>query len=251
MKRRDVVRLVPLSIAGMASRAFGNDLSMKKNCSGHNEPLSVQYSKRVKERLNWIRINQTENLMEAAYAIARTIENRGKCFQSGWDAGHTEADSWPGRNGEPEIFNLSPANQAKKGDLLLTSSQRPYDESIKGKGIFLVACPSAWSGDARYPELLRDDIQNLKLRPHADIFIENNATSLGGLIMVPGMPAPIGPVSGIVGKTTIWMMLADACRILARRGISVPVKGDEPEVTGKNVDYRNFAGWAKLSEPLM
>ena len=251
MKRRDVVQLVPLSIAGMAARAFGNGMYLKKSYDAHNEPLSVQYSKKVRERLNWIKINQTENLMEAAYAIARTIENRGKCFQSGWDAGHTEADSWPGRNGEPEIFNLSPANQAKKGDLLLTSSQRPYDESIKGKGIFLVACPSAWSGDARYPELLRDDIQNLKLRPHADIFIENNATSLGGLVMVPGMPAPIGPVSGIVGKTTIWMMLADACRILARRGISVPVKGDEPEVTGKNVDYRSFSGWIKLSDPLM
>ena len=46
-------------------------------------------------------------------------------------------------------------------------------------------------------------------------------------------------------------MLADACRILARRGISRPVKGDEPKVKGDNVDYRNFAGWVKLNEPLM
>jgi uncharacterized phosphosugar-binding protein len=255
MKRRDAIRVFPLSlagIAGMTQQIFGKEIFSKKQRSGLHEPLAIQYSKKVRERLTWIHENQTENLMEAAYAIARTVENGGQCYQVSWDAGHTEADSWPERNGEPEIFSTNfDIKKAKKGDLLLTSGQTPYTEEIGKKGIFLIGCPSPWSGDARYPELLRDDIRKLTLRPYADIFIENNATTLGGVVYVDGMPAPIGPVSGIVGKTTIWMMLADACRILARKGISRPVKGDEPNLKGDTLDYRTFSGWVNLNDPLM
>ena len=255
MKRRDAIRLFPISlagVAGMARQVVGGEMDTEKEREDNDEPLALQYSKKVRERLSWIHENSTENLMEAAYTIARTVENGGQCYQVGWDAGHTEADSWPGRNGEPEIFSTSfDIKKAKKDDLLLTSGQTPYTEELGGKGIFLIGCPSPWSGDARYPELLRDDVKKLTLRPYADIFIENNATTLGGLVFVKGMPAPIGPVSGLVGKTTIWMMLADACRILARKGISRPVKGDEPKLKGDTVDYRTFPGWVKLNEPLM
>ena len=118
--------------------------------------------------------------------------------------------------------------------------------------MFIVGCPSPWSGDARFPEMVREDVQKMKLRPYADIFIETQATTVGGLVNVPGMLAPIGPVSGLTGKTTLWMMIADVCRILARKGISRPVKGDEPKLKGGDTpDYRNFAGWVKLSDPLM
>ncbi len=258
MKRREAIRFFPLSIAGIAGmtqNVFAYEKTGKNLIDGHKEPLAIRYTKKVRERLTWIRENQTENLMEASYAIARTVQNGGRCFQDGWDAGHTEADSWPGRNGEPEIFT-SPYNRndAKKGDLLLTTSSRGNQEfidNITQKDIFVIGQPSSWSGDARYPELLRDDVKKLSLRSHADIWIENRATTLGGVMYVPGMTAPIGPVSGVVGKTTIWMMLADACRILARRGISVPVKGDEPKVTGENVDYKSFSGWVSLNDPLM
>jgi len=58
------------------------------------------------------------------------------------------------------------------------------------------------------------------------------------------MPAPIGPVSGILGMTTFWMMMADTCRILARRGLSVPVRGNEPVLT-ENVQRTG------LHDPLM
>ena len=255
MKRRDAILLFPISlagVAGMARQVVGGEMDAEKEREDNDEPLSLQYSKKVRERLSWIHENSTENLMEAAYAIARTVENGGQCYQVSWDAGHTEADSWPGRNGEPEIFSQSfDIKKAKKDDLLLTSGQTPYTEELGGKGIFLIGCPSPWSGDARYPELLRDDVKKLTLRPYADIFIENNATTLGGLVYVKGMPAPIGPVSGLVGKTTIWMMLADTCRILARKGISRPVKGDEPKLKGDTVDYKTFPGWVKLNEPLM
>ncbi|MHB9030932.1 MAG: hypothetical protein ACYC9O_19355, partial [Candidatus Latescibacterota bacterium] len=172
--------------------------------------------------------------------------------QVSWDAGHTEADSWPGRNGEPEIFSTAfDANKAKKGDLLLATGQVENPAELKKQGVFIIGGPSPWSGDARYPELLRDDIRTLAIKPYSDIYIENQATVLGGMVSVSGMPAPFGAESGIVGKTTIWMMLADACRILAKKGISRPVKGDEPKVTGATVDYRNFSGWVKLSDPLM
>jgi len=256
MKRREAMQLFPISIAGiagMARRVYGKDVRSGKHGSRSDEPLALRYSKKVRERLSWIHENQTENLMEAAHAIARTVENGGQCYQVSWDAGHTEADSWPGRNGEPEIFSTDfDLKKAKKGDLLLTSGQTSYTEELGGKGIFIIGCPSPWSGDARYPELLSDDVKKLTLRPYADIYIENNATTLGGLVYVEGMPAPIGPVSGLVGKTTIWMMLADACRVLALKGITRPVKGDEPKLKGDAaVDYRTFSGWVKLSEPLM
>lgn len=255
MKRRDAVRIVPLSLAGIAGFSrlvMGDEKIPRKRFTGHDEPLAMQYSRKVRERLTWIRENQSESLMEAAHAIARTVESGGQCYQESWDAGHTEADSWPGRNGEPEIFLTSfDVKKAKKGDLLLTTGQTTSIEEIKNKGIFVIGCPSPWSGDARYPELLRDEIRKQTLRPYADIWVENQATTLGGVVNVPGMPAPIGPVSGITGKTTIWMMLADACRILAQKKISRPVKGDEPKLTGDKVDYQSFAGWVKLSEPLM
>ncbi|MFC1539775.1 hypothetical protein ACFL6H_10160, partial [Candidatus Latescibacterota bacterium] len=214
--------------------------------------LAQEYRKRVCERLTWIRENQSENLMEAAYVIARTYENGGQCYQVSWDAGHSEADSWAGRNGEPEIFSTDfNAGNVKKGDLILTCAQIGDAAPLKEKGAYIIGCPSSWSGDARYPELLREEIQAMRLKPYADLWIENNATTLGGVVRVPGMPAPIGPVSGCVGKTTIWMMLADACRILARRGIKVPVKGDEPKISGDTIDYRNFSGWVNLKTPIM
>ena len=258
MKRRDAIRLIPLSAAGLSSlplSAISRELCLKKSCAENSGPLSMQYIGKAMERLTWIRENQTENLMEAAYAIARTVENGGSCWQSGWDSGHTQADSWPDRNGEPDIFKSGfNQNKAKAGDLLLTGSSRgapEFIDMIKEKEIFLISRTSPWSGDARQKELLSEDVQQLSLRHHADIWIETRATALGGVIQVPGMPAPIGPVSAVVGKVTIWMMLADACRILARRGIKVTVKGDEPKVTGETVNWKSFSGWADLNKPLM
>jgi len=256
MNRRNAIRLFPLSLAGMAgmtNRVLAADNDWDKRWPVvPGEPLAKLYSRRVRERLTWVRENQSESLMEAAHAIADTIAAGGKCYQSNWDAGHTESDSWPGRNGEPDIFSTDwDLGKAKKGDLLLTTGQTENGEEIKKKGIFIIGCPSPWSGDARYPELLRDDVRKIVIRPYADIFIENQATVLGGMVSVPGMPAPLGAESGIVGKTTIWMMLSDACRILARKGISRSVKGDEPKLKGDNIDYKSFGGWVNLTEPLM
>jgi len=271
MKRRDAMKLFPLSLAGaagMAKQAVGGEINYLNNpdinaqgLTGSGEPLAVTYSKRARERINWIRENQSDNLLEAAYAIARTVKNGGQCYQRGWDAGHSSADSWPGRNGEPEIFSTNfDINKLKKGDLLLSSADGFEYKPEDLKGAFVIGCPGPWSGDAKYPELLRktpDDISRFKLRPYADLYIENNATALGGVVYVEGMPAPFGPVSGFTGKTTIWMILADACRILARDGINRPVKGDEP-LLKENFDYKNYQGVMtlkverrSLNKPLM
>ena len=255
MKRRDAIRLFPLSIAGiagMSQRAFSGEMSPKHLPGGPKEPLAIRYTKKVREKLTWIRETQTEDIMEAAYAIARTVENGGRCW-SVWDAGHTTADILPGRNGLPEIFTSGyNANETKDGDLVLArAAHKSLTDDLAKKDIFVVGAPSPWSGDAKYPELLRDQVRHLQVWPYADVWIETQATTLGGLMKVPGMTAPVGPVTGVTGPVLMWMMVADACRVLARRGISVPVMGDEPKVTGKNVDWQSFSGWVSLNDPLM
>ena len=77
------------------------------------------------------------------------------------------------------------------------------------------------------------------------IWIETNTTRLGAVMNIPGASSPYGPVSGIIGIVTYWMMLADACRILARDGKSVKVRGDEPVLSGNNIP------WVGLHDPLM
>ena len=151
MKRRYAIRLFPLSIAsiaGLTKIVFSEEPAIKID---KPEPLALQYSQKVRARLTWIRENQTENLMEAAYVIAQTYQNGNQCYQVSWDAGHTESDSWSGRNGEPEIFsNGFNQDEAKDGDLLLASSSRGSTEFIEylaTKDIFVVSHPSPWSGD--------------------------------------------------------------------------------------------------------
>ena len=245
MRRRKLIRLLPLSIAGLPKivSAIHPFPPLK-----HHDPLAIRYIKRVTEMLKWIRSTQSENLLEAAYAIARTLENGGRCW-SLWDAGHTPGpDMFPDRNGEPDIFTIGyDINKTRNGDLLLatTFESRERFEDIKEKNITVVGAPSPWGGDCKLAELLRPDVRALRIRHLSDIWIETNYTSLGAQMYVHGMPAPVGPVTGIIQTVTLWMMVADACRVLARRGKSVPVKGDEPKLEGNNVK------WVSLLDPLM
>lgn len=256
MKRRDAIKLLPLSMSGLAGlprTVFSQKIHEKNIPETNNLPLAIQYTKKVCERLKWIRENQSENLLEASYAIARTIQNGGRCWAF-WDAGHTTSDLMPGRNGEPEIFTWGNKwTSSNDGDLLLARTYRSESmyEEIKRKNIFLIGGPGPSSGDAKMPEYLVEEARKYQMRSYADIWIETNATSFGGVIFIPGMPAPIGPITGVVGPVTLWMMIADACRILARRGISLPVKGDEPKVTGEKIDNKSFSGWVSLNDPLM
>jgi len=250
MKRRDALKTIPLSAAALCNTFAGAANSAPH--SPDDPPLSMQYTNAIRKRLRWIRHTQSEDLLEGAYAIARTVENGGTCWQV-WDAGHTNTDLYPGRNGMPMIFtNGYDPDKARDGDCVLA---RAAHEQLTGdlakKDIFVIGAPSPWSGDAENPELLRDEVRHLQLWPYADVWVETRATTVGGLIQLPGMTAPVGPATGVTGPVMLWMMVADACRILARRGKSVPVAGDEPRVTGDRVDWQSFSGWVSLNDPLM
>ncbi|MFA6471864.1 MAG: hypothetical protein WCU00_07470 [Candidatus Latescibacterota bacterium] len=262
MKRREAVRLIPLSLAGaagIAKEVLGQQsLGQKGPVAGQgtlgmNAPggmqqgcgLYAQYSQKVKIKLDWIRKTQSENLLEASYAVARTVRNGGQCW-SVWDTGHsTQNDQFPGRNGEPEIiFNDFNPQKAKKGDLLLANRFSGQYEVLTEKDIFVISGPAPWGGDVKGAELLVPDVEKRRLRPYSKIWIETNITSVDGEVYMPGEPAPIGPFSGILGMVEYWMILADACRVLAADGYTGKVKGDEPALGEKTA-------WVNQSEPLM
>ena len=108
MKRRDAFRLIPLSLAGLAAavnRAPAQESAAPGQCpqctrNGQQlEPLSIRYLKKVRGMLDEIRSTQAEKLLEASYAIARTVMRGDTCWCS-WDMGHSIVfDILPGRNG--------------------------------------------------------------------------------------------------------------------------------------------------------
>ena len=244
MKRRDTFSLIPLSmagIAGMTGNVFaqgmhGKNSPHKKPHPQPPPPLAIKYTLKVRDMLKRIRHTQSENILEASYAIARTVKNGGTCWCS-WDMGHsTMFDMFEGRNGKPGIFTMGyDAGKTKKGDLFLASIWGGPHEDLVKKEIFVIGGPAPWGQDAKMPELIVRDSAKKRLRPYSHIWIETNISTLGAIMKVPGSPAPIGPVSGILGIVTFWMMQADACRILARDGITMKVSGDEPVLSGDNV----------------
>lgn len=251
MKRRDTFSMIPLGLAGLAGLA-GKAAALEEQscsqCSCGGETLSLTYTKRIIEMLRWVRANQSENILEGAYAIARAVEE-GRQIWSCWDLGHTNSsDLFPERNGMPEF--LVPGYDVKKvkdGDLVLANFPWPpgYIEDLSKRNLFVIGGPCPWGGDIKGHENIREDIAKNKIRPFADIWIETNVDIYGAQVKIPGSPAPLGPESGPLNGTILWMMVADACRILARKGQSVKVFGDEPKLSGNNVP------WVNLTEPLM
>ena len=252
MKRRETFRLIPLTLAGIGSivkktSAFEDYRRIIPKDS--NMPFAMKYAENIIEMLQWVRSNQSEKILESAYAIARATL-KGKTCWSIWDQGHSNrADIFPGRNGEPEIFTAGyDPKKAKDGDLFLAGfpfSEEVYDD-LDRKDIFVIggACP--WSADIREGiEHIRKDILRLRIRKHADIWIETTTNAIGAQVKIPGMPLPLGPESGPLYLTIMWMMLADACRILSLEGKPVKVKGDEPELS------KDRTRWEKLADPLM
>ncbi|MFC1650818.1 hypothetical protein ACFL2X_04545 [Candidatus Latescibacterota bacterium] len=261
MKRRDSLRLIPLSLTGLAGLAgvesfiktptdvyAGNIYANNPKGGKHSpvKPLGIQYTDKVRKMLGWIRSTQTGNLLEASYAIARTVKNGGKCWCA-WDMGHNTAyDMFPDRNGNPGIFTIGyDPSQSKKGDLFLASIWGGPHEDLVKKDIFVVGGPAPWGMDAKRSDLIVRDSAKVRMRPYSHIWIETNVSTLGAIMDVPGSPAPTGPVSGILGMVTFWMMHADACRILSRDGVKMKVAGDEPVLSGSNIE------WADLNAPLM
>ncbi len=254
MNRRQVIRTLSLGAAAFSARNLSLNAMERMPLPPSppippEQPLAIGYLHKVRDMLTWIRETQSENLLEGAYALARTVKNGGTVWNC-WDVGHAlGADMFEGRNGEPAIFTTGydPA-RSKTGDLLmvglLQQSQEAYDDYVQ-KDLFVIGTPVPWGKDAKGQEMVSDMFPLYAHRPNADIWIESNITTLGAVMKLPGSPAPIGPVSGIIGMVTFWMMAADACRVLARDGMSVTVKGDEPALD------INKTKWENLNDPLM
>lgn len=251
MKRRDTFRLIPLTFAGLG--AYSGALSAEESAprpldDGTPRPLPLEYPKVIMNMLDWVRKNQSENLMEASYAISRSLRKKGRIWIN-WDQGHsTQGEMFPGRHGMPEFLTHGyDPKQAKDGDVLMASRILTDEgfEDVAKKDIVVIGAPSPWSGDAIGFGNVRKDIQKLKIRSISDIWIETNMTSIGPILTAPGMPAPIGPVSGPLYLSIMWAILADVCRICSIEGVPVKVMGDEPKLSGANVN------WIDPTQPLM
>ncbi len=154
---------------------------------------------------------------------------RGGTVWHSWDCGHSDTfDLRPGRPGAPLMFTPGfDPEAARDGDCFL-ASKRSANPVLAERDIFVIGTASPWSMDARHPELITEPTAMERVRPYADIWIENDLSTVGPVVRVPGLFPPVGPVSGIYGLTTLWMMTSDACRELSRRGLSVPVDGAGP-----------------------
>ena len=130
MKRREVLPLIPLTLAGMTTHVM-NALSQSappedyvvKYSFSSPEPLSIMYTEKVREMLTWIRNTQSNNMLETAHMIARTKMKGGTCWCM-WDMGHGHNIDIrsPERNGLPEIFTDGyDPQKAKDGDLFLAN----------------------------------------------------------------------------------------------------------------------------------
>ncbi len=249
MRRRDLFRMIPLAVPALAGAGTLSAQTMTQcpKTGAPAEPLALMYTRRVREILQMVRASQSENILESAYAIARTVQ-KGSRVWCCWDLGHTNnSDIFPDRNGEPEIVTAGyDAKQVKNGDLVLANFPWPagYLDDMAKKDLFVVGGPCPWGGDIAGVGYITPDIQRLKIRPMADIWIETYTDHIGAQVKVPNSPAPLGPESGVVSSTVFWMMMADACRVLARDGKPVRVKGDEPALEAK-------APRASLDAPLM
>jgi len=230
MKRRSALKLLPFSFAGLAA------LPLRAAAWGKG-PLGLEYTAKVRDRLERIKHTQSEEMLEASYMIADTVKNGGTCFYE-WDLGHgTEYDIWPDRPGDTSILTHGIPNNIKRGDLALIDSY--FEDQIRDfrkKGVFLIAGPRPWGGENIGSELLLPEFRKMRLKPYADLWIENYSTSYGAIMDIPGETAPMAPVSGVIGMMTLWMMISDAARILARDGVTFDVYGREPELGNDDVN---------------
>ena len=201
MKRRETLRLIPVSFAGITT-AVKNASAQKSQHPGPgpmpqpHEPLALRYTKQVRDMLAWIRETQSENLLEASHVLAETIMNKRTCWCE-WDMGHnTNFDMFPERNGVPEIITMGyNADTSKKGDCFLASIwDGPHEDLVK-KEIIVIGGPAPWGGDAKGQEFLRKDVRERKLRSLLTYLDRNqyhhswrnNAYSGSGSALRPGI----------------------------------------------------------------
>ena len=254
MKRREMLGIVPAGIAGLTALASKVTAQERGIDSGdkpekdNSQPFEMTYIRNVLRMLKKVRETQADKILESAYSIARAVEE-GKSVWCCWDLGHSSlADLFPGRCGKPDF--LIPgynSNLVKDGDVVMTNFPWPegHIEDMAKHDLFVIGGPCPWGGDVPGAENIQEDIRKLKIRPLADIWIDNYSDYLGAQVKIPGSEAPLGPESGPLCGSILWMMVADACRILGRKGKTVNVSGNEPPFTGNRIP------WVNLDRPLL
>ena len=236
MHRRNAVKLIPLSLAGIAGLAAGARAESRA-------PLALQFTAKMRGIYERIKLNQSEEILEAAHRVADTVKSGGKVYAS-WDMGHrTTYDIFPDRPGDTDIFVKELPKTAEKGDVIFTNAAPTEEEvnrlrALHDKGVFIIAGPRSWGGDNIGGELITPDIRKVRLSPFADLWIELYETAYGAVVDVPGSPYPMGPSSGGVGTLTWWMVTADAARLLTESGKTFTVYGDEPALPPNAVTVR-------------
>jgi len=248
MNRRSATKILPLAAMVLAGR--GNKA---RAVTKDTRPLCLQYLERVRNTLEKIRSTELDNLLEASYRLAHTYKNGGTCYNS-WDMGHSiDSDTFSNRPGDPGICaNGFPQDEVKKGDtVLLSMVGAPLKRDFREEGVFLIGAPAPWSAETPNAHLLNARNRNYKYRHACEIWINTYITTRGAIMWLPGEKVPMGAVSGAIGMMTYWMMNVDAARILARDGVLVDVKGNEPELKqdAKN-DYLDLSLFESLNKPL-
>lgn len=246
MKRRDMMFSMPAAALGLAlaGKARAEESPFNK---GYTSSLACAYIAKVASMLTRIRETQMENMMAAAFTASRTIMRGGTCW-SQWDMGHTlNGDMFPGRDGLPSIFTVGyDTNRSKTGDMILTNIYGGDRTDIEKKDVVVVGGPAPWGMDVPGSETIEmESARRNRIRDYADIWIDTGITVEGAVMKIPGMPHKAGPTSGILGEVTLWMLMAEICRLLALDGKSVPVSGDEPKPGGKDVP------WIPMHDPIM
>ena len=229
MKRRDAIKVMPLSLTGLMSIPGLSHALGKK-------PLALQYNAKVRAMLERIKHTQSEEMLEVSWRAAQAKKGGHKCFVL-WDMGHsTSYDFWPDRPGDTDIFQKGIPQEADKKDLILANCYHQNLEKFHKKGVFIAGGPRPWGGDVIGSELLIPRIRKMKVRPFADLWIETFITAYGAIMNIPGETTPMAPVSGVIGMMTFWMMVSDAARLLAAARIPFKVFGDEPSLKKGSVN---------------
>ena len=244
MRRRDVIKALSFALS---FRTFLPETAASLPGRG-DRPLCLDYLDRVVGMFEKIRATEPDELLEASARIAETHRRGGTCFCQ-WETGHSfDGDMFPDRYGDPDIFVMGytmgkPPVEPKAGDLIIVNVLRKPLDDPRRKDIFVIGGQTPWCADTDRPELLTDTNRRLEIRKYSDIWINTYTTTHGALMWLPGADAPLGPTSGALGMVTYWSMIADAVRILARDGVTVGIKGDEPALS-------DSAAYADVDSPL-
>lgn len=121
---------------------------------------------------------------------------------------------------------LLDAQQVQPGDVLIVHSNSGRNtvaiemaDEGRRRGLTVIALTNVeqcCSLPSRHPS-------GLRLTEAADLVIDNCGVVGDAAVQVPGVAAPVGPTSTVVGAALLNALVVEAIRLLAERGIEPPV----------------------------